>query len=88
MSKAAAKNTALASDLTFEKAMQELDGIVKKLESGQGSLDDAIENYEKGAQLRAFCEEKLKAAELRISQIQSHADGKITATKFADTKEK
>lgn len=87
MTKTAAKS-AMPQDLTFEKAMQELDAIVKKLESGQGSLDDAIANYERGAQLRAFCEQKLKDAELKISQIQT-AGGNITATEFnADTKQK
>ncbi len=92
MSKTAAKTTALPhglEDLTFEKAMQELDGIVRKLESGQGSLDDAIANYERGAALRTFCEQKLKDAELKISQIQTASDGSITAAPFpADTKQK
>jgi exodeoxyribonuclease VII small subunit len=67
--------------------MAELEGIVKKLESGQGSLDDAITHYERGAQLRAFCEEKLKTAELKISQIAVAADGSVTAKPFADKKE-
>lgn len=88
MSKTAAKSAALPQDLTFETAMQELDTIVKKLESGQGSLDDAIANYERGAMLRSFCEEKLKDAELKISQIQTSADGSISATEFAQTKKK
>lgn len=69
MAKTAQTTTALPADLTFEAAMQQLDGIVRALESGQGSLDDAIQNYEKGAALRAFCEQRLKDAELRISQI-------------------
>lgn len=88
MSKTAAKPAALTADLTFETAMQELDAIVKKLESGQGSLDDAIANYERGAQLRAFCEQKLKDAELKISQIQTEG-GNVTAAPFnTDTKQK
>ena len=73
----------LPTDLTFETAMQQLDTIVRALESGQGSLDDAIQNYEKGAQLRAFCEQRLKDAELRISQIAVNANGGVTATPFA-----
>jgi len=88
MSKTAVKAATLPEDLTFEKAMQDLDVIVRQLESGQGSLDDAIAGYERGAQLRAFCEQKLRAAELRISQIQTSADGSVTATAFADTKQK
>ena len=88
MSKTAAKTTALPADLNFETAMQQLDTIVRKLESGQGSLDDAIENYEMGAQLRAFCEQKLASAELRISQIASAPDGSISAVPFTDTNKK
>ncbi len=76
---------ALPADLTFENAMQQLDAIVRQLESGQGSLDDAIQNYEKGAALRAFCEQRLKDAELRISQIATGPDGSVTATPFQDT---
>lgn len=65
--------------------MQQLDTIVRQLESGQGSLDDAIAQYERGAALRTFCEQRLKDAELRISQIATHADGSITAAPFAET---
>jgi len=77
--------TALPADLTFESAMQQLDALVRQLESGQGSLDEAITNYEKGAALRAFCEQRLKDAELRISQIAAAPDGTVTAENFQDT---
>lgn len=83
-----AKSTAapaFPADLTFETAMQQLDGIVRALESGQGSLDDAIQNYEKGAQLRAFCKQRLKDAEMRISQISVTADGSVLAQPFNET---
>jgi exodeoxyribonuclease VII small subunit len=71
----------LPPDLTFEKAMHDLDAIVRQLESGQGSLEEAITAYERGAQLRTFCEQTLKAAELRIEQI-THNNGQITAAPF------
>lgn len=73
---------ALPADLTFETAMQQLDSIVRQLESGQGSLDDAIQNYEKGAQLRAFCEKRLMDAEMRIQQITTDGDGQRAAKPF------
>jgi len=78
--------TALPADLKFEDAMQQLDVLVRQLESGQGSLDEAITNYEKGAALRAFCEQQLKDAELRISQIATTPDGMVTEEPFQDTK--
>ena len=82
MVKASSSAAGLPADLTFENAMQQLDGIVRTLESGQGSLDEAIQNYEQGAKLRAFCEKKLKDAELRIQQIAVGPDGAVTATPF------
>lgn len=85
MGKTSIAAPALPADLTFESAMQQLDTLVRQLESGQGSLDDAIQNYEKGAQLRAFCEQRLKDAELRISQIAVAADGTVSAKPFNET---
>ncbi len=85
MAKSSSAVVALPADLTFESAMAQLDQLVRQLESGQGSLDDAIQNYEQGARLRAFCEQKLKDAELRIQQIAVGADGIVTATAFNET---
>jgi exodeoxyribonuclease VII small subunit len=96
MAKSSSAAASLPADLTFESAMQQLDGLVRQLESGQGSLDEAIQNYEQGARLRAFCEQKLKDAELRIQQIATavpdHSsgrsrspDGSVTAAPFHET---
>lgn len=64
--------------LSFEEAMSQLEGIVKKLESGQGQLDDAISAYERGTFLRRHCEARLKEAESRIDRITKAADGSLT----------
>lgn len=55
--------------LSFEDALAELEAIVRRLEEGKGGLDDAIKAYERGARLKAHCEEKLKEAEARIDKI-------------------
>jgi exodeoxyribonuclease VII small subunit len=55
--------------LSFEDALTELRTIVERLESGKGSLDDAIAAYERGAQLKAHCEAKLKEAQLKIEKV-------------------
>jgi exodeoxyribonuclease VII small subunit len=85
MAKSSSAAASLPADLTFESAMAQLDQLVRQLESGQGSLDDAIQNYEQGARLRAFCEQKLKDAELRIQQIAVGSDGTVTAAPFNET---
>ncbi len=71
-----------AGALTFETAMAELEQIVRGLESGQGTLDDAIASYARGAELRAFCAQKLKDIELKIEQISRDANGNLTTTPF------
>ncbi|MBT8473566.1 MAG: exodeoxyribonuclease VII small subunit [Marinicaulis sp.] len=65
--------------LTFEKALEELEQIVQKLESGKASLEDSITLYERGARLKAHCEERLKSAQERVEQIVVGADGKPKA---------
>ncbi|MFQ5563189.1 MAG: exodeoxyribonuclease VII small subunit [Parvularculaceae bacterium] len=64
------------ADLSFEKALAELEEIVQKLESGQAALEDSIALYERGAALKAHCEAKLKSAQEKIEKIVVGADGK------------
>ncbi|MEI8320645.1 MAG: exodeoxyribonuclease VII small subunit [Alphaproteobacteria bacterium] len=61
--------------MTFEKALEELETIVKKLELAQDSLENSIALYEKGVQLKKFCEEKLKDATLKIEKISLSSNG-------------
>jgi exodeoxyribonuclease VII small subunit len=61
--------------LSFEEALAELEGIVKALESGQGNLEKAIEDYERGAALRRHCERKLAEAEQKVQAIVEGPDG-------------
>ena len=57
------------SKLSFEEALGQLERIVAELESGQAPLERSIEMYERGARLKAHCEERLKAAQLRVEKI-------------------
>lgn len=65
----------IPADLTFEDALQRLEQIVQKLESGQAPLEESIRLYEEGARLKAHCEERLKAAQLRVEKIVVGPDG-------------
>ncbi len=56
-------------DMTFEKAMGELESLVRRLEEGRLSLEDAISYYERGTALRTHCETKLRAAKLKVEQV-------------------
>jgi exodeoxyribonuclease VII small subunit len=71
----------LAADIaamSFEDALAELEGIVRRLESGQVKLDDAIQSYERGAQLKRHCEAKLNEAQQRVDRIVLAPDGAVT----------
>jgi len=72
--------------MSFEEALRELETIVRRLEEGKTSLEEAINSYERGAALRAHCEKKLKDARLRVEQIVVGTDGTIT-TKSIDLAE-
>ena len=61
----------------FEEAYQELCQIVDQLESGDLSLDESMALFERGRRLIQLCEGQLSAAELRIGQLLSDADGSV-----------
>lgn len=71
-------DTAIPDDiaaLSFEDALEELEDIVRELETGDGNLDTAITGYTRGVHLKQHCEAKLKEAEARIEKIVVGADG-------------
>ena len=57
--------------LTFEKAMKELEELVDSLDKGDVSLDEAIAAYDRGSQLKDYCEKKLQEAKMKVETIQS-----------------
>ena len=56
-------------ELNFEEAITKLETIVKELESGSCSLDDAIEKYTEGMQLAKLCGDKLNNATEKVNKI-------------------
>ncbi len=57
------------TNASFEQALKELEAIVRKLESGSGDLEASINDYVRGTELKAFCQEKLKSARLKVASI-------------------
>lgn len=70
--------------MPFEQALEELEKIVGKLESGQAPLQESISIYERGEALKGHCETLLKAAEARIEKITLSRDGTPTGTEPLD----
>ena len=56
-------------ELNFEEAITKLEKIVKELESGSCSLDDAIDKYTEGMQLAKLCGDKLNSATEKVNKI-------------------
>ena len=63
--------------MSFEDALAELEQIVRRLEAGQVRLDEAIQCYERGAQLKRHCETKLIEAQQRVDRIVLGPEGAI-----------
>jgi exodeoxyribonuclease VII small subunit len=55
--------------MTFEQAIQQLKGIVDRIEQGEIPLQDSLEQYEKGMALIKHCRDILQKAEQRIERI-------------------
>lgn len=62
--------------LSFEKALEELEQIVSRLERGEVPLAESILIYERGEALRKHCDALLKQAEQRVEKIRLGADGR------------
>lgn len=72
------------AELSFEKALAELESIVQRLEQGKVDLEESIAIYERGEVLKKHCEKLLKEAEGRVEKIRLGADGKAEATQPFD----
>ena len=70
--------------LPFERAIEELESIVKRLEEGKVPLEESVTIYERGEVLKARCEELLRQAEARVEKITLNADGKPAGSEPLD----
>ena len=80
-----AENTqADVKKLSFERAIEELESIVKRLEDGKVPLEESVTIYERGEALKRRCEELLRQAEARVDKITTDANGQVTGTEPLD----
>ena len=64
--------------LTFEEAIDKLEGILKKLENEDTPLDQMVELYEKANKLADICRSKLKAADKKMAELVKNQNGKYS----------
>ena len=69
------QNDADVGQLSFERAIEELELIVKRLEDGKVPLEESVAIYERGEALKRRCEELLHQAEARVQKITLDAGG-------------
>jgi exodeoxyribonuclease VII small subunit len=80
-----AENTLVdVKTLSFERAIEELESIVKRLEDGNVPLEESVQIYERGEALKRRCEELLRQAEARVEKITTDASGQASAVEPLD----
>ncbi len=70
----------MSKERPFEQALEALEDRVRRLESGELSLDDALKLFEEGVELTRECHEKLDAADQKITELTRNIDGSIGET--------
>jgi exodeoxyribonuclease VII small subunit len=78
------KTYADVQELSFERAIEELESIVKRLEEGKVPLEESVAIYERGEVLKRRCEDLLRQAEARVEKITFDAAGKPAGTEPLD----
>ena len=68
--------------IKFEKAMERLEEILRELENGELSLDEALGAYDEAVKLVKVCSERLSEAETRVKMLVKGADGSISDVPF------
>ena len=71
----------------FEESMKELEEIVAKLESGDASLNESLEYFEKGIKLSKSCQKMLDTAEKKVSVLLANDSGELEKQDFINEEE-
>ena len=58
----------------FEKALNELEQLVEKMEEGDLSLEESLKHFERGIELTRACQQALQSAEQKVQVLQSEGD--------------
>ena len=82
MDSPAPKKTEATKKPDFERSLSRLEEVVRKLESPQLSLDEAMKLFEEGVHLSRECQKQLEEAEGRVEILVKKADGKMVAEVF------
>lgn len=70
------------TDMTYEQGLKELEKLAKSLESGELSLDESFETYQKAVGLIKFCHEKLESAKKEMTVLVEGLSGDMQEKVF------
>lgn len=68
--------------IDFEKAMEELEETVSRLEAGELTLEESLEAFERGMSLVRMCRKKLDEAETKIAKLVETKGGEVVTEPF------
>ena len=71
----------------FEESIKELEAIVDKLESGEATLDESLDYFEKGIKLSKSCQKMLDTAEKKVSVLLANDSGELEKQDFINEEE-
>ena len=71
----AQKKSAAKKEMSFEEALQDLEGIVKELDQGELKLEESLDKFSQGVALTNFCMQKISSAEEQIDKILQQEQG-------------
>jgi exodeoxyribonuclease VII small subunit len=72
------------ADIPFESILEQLEGLVNRLEEGNLPLEESLSAFEKGMALAAKGTELIDAAEKRVEVLLQREDGSTTTESFPE----
>ena len=74
-------------DMKFEEALSKLEANVQRLESGDLSLEEALETFKEGVELSQICHAKLNTAQQEVQKVIATNDGNYKHVPFGEVEE-
>ena len=74
----------IPSNKKFEAALEDLELVVEQLETGELSLEDSLEAFEKGVGLVKYCTQKLDEVEKKVELLVKDKEGKLQLKAFEE----
>ena len=68
------------NEISFESSITQLEFLVNKMESGEGSLEQSLNWFEEGISLIKTCQDQLKEAEQKVGKLIAENETKVISS--------